>query len=189
MKDIATLARQFLHTRPEDLTERERRVLERFIERRRISRNISKMLDKDMSFGDRLADKVAAFGGSWKFIILFGVVLALWIGGNTILVLGKADAFDPYPFIFLNLILSMLAAIQAPVIMMSQNRQASKDRAAAGYDYEVNLKAELEILQLHEKLDEMRQNQLTTVLEQQAAQLALLERLVQAPRDGAPQGA
>lgn len=187
MKDIATLARQFLHTKPEDLTERERRVLERVVERRRISRNITKMLDKDMSFGDRLADKVAAFGGSWTFIIIFFVVLVLWIGGNTLLAAGKLGAVDPYPFIFLNLILSMVAAIQAPVIMMSQNRQATKDRAAAGYDYEVNLKAELEILQLHEKLDEMRQNQLTALLEQQAAQLAILEKLVQTKTDGAPE--
>ncbi len=115
------------------------------------------------------------------FISLFGLVLVVWIVGNTALVLNKAHAFDPYPFIFLNLVLSMLAAIQAPVIMMSQNGQAAKDRAAANYDYEVNLKAELEILQLHEKLDEMRQTQLTSLLETQAAQLALLERLAAAP--------
>lgn len=185
MKDISTLARDLMQSRLEDLTDRERRVLERFIERRRISRNVGQTLEKESTFGDRLADKVAEFGGSWMFISLFGLVLVVWIGGNTALVLDKGQAFDPYPFIFLNLILSMLAAIQAPVIMMSQNRQAAKDRAAANYDYEVNLKAELEILQLHEKLDEMRQTQLTSLLETQAAQLALLEKLSAATSDGA----
>tara|TARA_R110000803_G_scaffold132967_1_gene200163 strand:- start:1128 stop:1697 length:570 start_codon:yes stop_codon:yes gene_type:complete len=185
MKDISTLARELMQSRLEDLTDRERRVLERFVQRRRISSNVGRMLEKESTFGDRLADKVAEFGGSWMFISLFGLVLLIWIGGNTALVLDKAHAFDPYPFIFLNLILSMLAAIQAPVIMMSQNRQAAKDRAAANYDYEVNLKAELEILQLHEKLDEMRQTQLTSLLESQAAQLALLEKLSAASPDGA----
>lgn len=187
MKDISALARDLMQTRLEDLTDRERRVLERFVERRRISRNVGRMLEKEATFGDRLADKVAEFGGSWFFIILFGLVLVLWIGGNTALVLDKAHAFDPYPFIFLNLILSMLAAIQAPVIMMSQNRQSAKDRAAANYDCEVNLKAELEILQLHEKLDEMRQTQLTSLLETQAAQLAMLAKLTAASPDGTPQ--
>ena len=106
----------------------------------------------DRSFGDRLADRVAAMGGSWGFIIAFGVFLALWIGWNE-LTKGHPQAFDPYPFIFLNLMLSMLAAIQAPVIMMSQNRQGEKDRITARHDYEVNLRTQLEILRLSRRLD------------------------------------
>ena len=133
-----------------------------------------------MTFGQWLADRVAAVGGSWGFIIAFGVILVAWVGLN-VWALGMAGLkpFDPYPFIFLNLMLSMLAALQAPVIMMSQNRQAIKDREAARHDYEVNLKAELEIMALHEKLDALRDHDLAEMLKQQ---LELLERL-------APQGA
>ena len=106
----------------------------------------------DRSFGERLADRVASFGGSWAFIIGFTVALMIWMTWNWV---GKGLhlAFDPYPFIFLNLLLSMLAALQAPVIMMSQNRQSAKDRLAASLDFEVNLRAELEIMRLHEKID------------------------------------
>jgi uncharacterized membrane protein len=113
------------------------------------------------SFGDRLADRVAAIGGSWGFIIAFGVVLAGWMGLNLAL---ATRAFDPYPFIFLNLMLSTLAAIQAPVIMMSQNRQAAKDREGAEHDYLVNLRAELEIMRRHDKLDAVRDQQLMDLL-------------------------
>ena len=102
----------------------------------------------------RLADKVASVGGSWGFIIGFGVALFSWVGLNVLL---ATRAFDPYPFIFLNLMLSMVAAIQAPIIMMSQNRQAAVDRAAAEHDYVVNLRAELEIMLLHDKLDALRE--------------------------------
>ncbi len=109
------------------------------------------------TFWERLADRVAAVGGSWGFIFSFGAVLFGWMGLNLLL---AARAFDPYPFIFLNLMLSMLAAIQAPVIMMSQNRQATKDRAAAEHDYTVNLRAELEIMRLHDKLDALREQEL-----------------------------
>ncbi len=178
MTDMKEQAKELLNTRFEDLTARERRVLERLAQRRRISRNINRSLDENTSCGDRLADRVAAFGGSWTFIGLFGLVLLLWIGGNSILVFAGQNTFDPYPFIFLNLILSMLAAIQAPVIMMSQNRQAAKDRAAADHDYEVNLKAELEILQLHDKFDDLRQNQMGALLQQQSDQLAKIEELL-----------
>ena len=135
-------------------------------------------IEDNATFGERLADRVARFGGSWGFIILFGVLLLAWIAGNTLLVAGWSQAIDPYPFIFLNLVLSMLAALQAPVIMMSQNRQSAKDRAQAANDYEVNLKAELEIMQLHEKLDDIRQRQLTDLIADQARQLALLEALL-----------
>lgn len=131
----------------------EQRILEQAIEGRAVSRNVHETYETEMSLGARVADKVASFGGSWPFIILFGLVLAIWISVNAVM---SRTAFDPYPFILLNLVLSMLAAIQAPVIMMSQNRQADKDRLAATHDYEVNLKAELEIIALHDKLDAMR---------------------------------
>ena len=103
-----------------------------------------------MTVGDRLADRVAAFGGSWTFITIFLVVLVAWTLCNSFILAWSAAAFDPYPYIFLNLILSMLAALQAPIIMMSQNRHAVRDRVAAGLDYEINLKAELEIMALHQ---------------------------------------
>jgi len=119
--------------------------------RTRVSRNPNVEEEEMLTFGQRVADKVAAFGGSWTFIISFAVLLVAWTGVNTFILLEKA--FDPYPYILLNLFLSMLAALQAPVIMMSQNRQSAKDRLKADLDYEVNLKAELEVAQLHNKLD------------------------------------
>ncbi len=131
----------------------------------------------DRSFGDRLADQVAAVGGSWGFIIAFGLILAAWMGWN---VLNKGKiAFDPYPFIFLNLMLSMLAAIQAPVIMMSQNRAAARDREAAEHDYVVNLRAELEIMHLHDKVDAMREKQMLELLKQQREAIRLLRGQVE----------
>jgi CRP/FNR family cyclic AMP-dependent transcriptional regulator len=118
--------------------------------RLRASRNSNDVIEEEMSFGDRVADTVARFGGSWTFIILFGVVLFLYAATNTVL---KGRAWDPYPFILLNLFLSMLAAIQAPVIMMSQNRQDTKDRLRGELDYDVNLRAEAEIQRLSNKLN------------------------------------
>jgi uncharacterized membrane protein len=136
-------------------------VILQIIRRAAIARNIADETDEAMTFGQRLADRVAEIGGSWSFIIGFGIFLAAWAALNgLVLVRSGLRPFDPYPFIFLNLILSMIAAVQAPVIMMSQNRQATKDRAAAEHDYEVNLKAELEILALHEKLDALRAREL-----------------------------
>jgi len=125
--------------------------------RRRVP-NPNEVMQERETFGERVADGVARFGGSWSFISLFGGVLVTWVIVNTILIrnVGKAP-FDPYPFILLNLFLSMLAAIQAPVIMMSQNRQDAKDRIRSELDYQVNLKAELEIMQLHEKFDRLRE--------------------------------
>ena len=119
--------------------------------RTHVTRNVNVEEEERLTFGQRVADKVATFGGSWTFIILFGAVLAVWVVVNTFVLI--AHPFDPYPYILLNLFLSMLAALQAPVIMMSQNRQASKDRLKADLDYEVNLKAELEVAQLHSKVD------------------------------------
>lgn len=187
-RDVATLAHEMLHSDLDDLTKTERRVLDRIAERRQISKNLNRIDDEGNTFGDRMADRVAAFGGSWVFIGIFAVVLFGWIGGNLTLGLLQTEVFDPYPFIFLNLILSMLAAVQAPIIMMSQNRQASKDRAAAVHDYEVNLKAELEIMELHDKLDGVRQSQLTSLLGQQARQIELIEILLAANADKAKPG-
>ena len=132
----------------------------------------------DRSFGQRLADQVADIGGSWGFIIGFGLALALWIGWN---VFGARLhlSFDPYPFIFLNLMLSMLAAIQAPVIMMSQNRAAIRDREAAEHDYVVNLRAELEIMHLHDKVDALRDRQMVEMLKKQNEAIRLLKAQVE----------
>ena len=126
-------------------------------------------------FGERLADRVATFGGSWAFIVGFSVALLLWMAWN-VATRSLHLAFDPYPFIFLNLVLSTLAALQAPVIMMSQNRQSVTDRKAAEYDYVVNLRAELEILRLHDKLDALRGEELMALLVEQGDRI---ERLTQ----------
>jgi uncharacterized membrane protein len=131
----------------------------------------------DRTFWERLADNVAKVGGSWSFIFAFALWLALWIGWNLVTKGGKL-AFDPYPFIFLNLMLSMLAAIQAPVIMMSQNRAAARDRESAEHDYVVNLRAELEIMHLHDKLDAMRDDQMMKMLQRQEETLELLKAQV-----------
>ena len=117
-------------------------------------RNVNEIADEKMTVGERIADMVAKFGGSWTFIIAFGVFLAVWMAVNTAWLLTQPP--DPFPYIFLNLILSCLAALQAPVIMMSQNRQVAKDRLQADQDYQVNIKAEFAIQQLHRKLDDMR---------------------------------
>jgi uncharacterized membrane protein len=129
--------------------------------------------DTDNSFGQKLADKVAAFGGSWSFILLFVGFLLLWIVINVFILVTKP--FDPYPFIFLNLILSFIAALQAPVIMMSQNRQEEKDRSRAKKDYMINLKAELEIRMLHEKIDHLILHQQQDLLEIQNIQVDMLK--------------
>ena len=150
----------------------ELKVLTEFLRRRPIARDLNKAFDAQITFGQRLADQVAAFGGSWVFILLFLTVMALWIWANS-----RRGAFDPYPFILLNLVLSCLAALQAPVIMMSQNRQAAKDRLDAQNDYEVNLKAEMEIMSLHAKLDELREGERRELNELQQRHQALVERL------------
>ena len=131
----------------------------------------------ERTFWQRLADRVAAVGGSWTFLAWFAIVLVAWAGLNLALMRFNA-AFDPYPFIFLNLMLSMLAAVQAPVIMMSQNRQAAKDRQDAEHDYIVNLRAELEIMHLHDKLDALRERDLAEVIRRQGETLELLRAQV-----------
>ena len=147
-----------------------------------LSENIGKEFEKDLTFGERLSDRIASFGGSWTFIIVFFAVLLLWIVINGIIL--ATGAFDPYPFILMNLILSCLAAIQAPIIMMSQNRAEARDRARAENDYKVNLKAELEIRHLHEKIDHLLRKQYNRLFEIQQIQIELLEDLGQKRRAG-----
>lgn len=151
--EIRHLAHHLLHAGVSPLSDRDRRIIQRVAHRVRAARDVNEVFDDRSTMGERLADRVAAIGGSWSFIIGFGVFLGAWALLNVAVL--AANAFDPYPFVFLNLLLSMLAALQAPVIMMSQNRQASKDRLAAALDYEVNLKAETAIAELHDKIDRL----------------------------------
>ena len=172
------LAKRFLRTEWDHLSAGERRVVEAVLKRATISRNPEAAAGDGRSFGERLADKIAQFGGSWTFILLFLASLAGWVILNSFILARRGGGFDPYPYILLNLFLSMLASLQAPVIMMSQNRQAAKDRADAANDYEVNLKAEIEIRRLHEKLDELREKQWEALVEMQREQIELLKGMV-----------
>jgi uncharacterized membrane protein len=172
MEFMRAAERWFEH--PERFGADERRIVTQAARRLAMAQDPNRKFDSEATLGDRLADRVARFGGSWTFIIAFLVFLGAWALLNS---LARSDAVDPYPFVFLNLILSMLAAIQAPIIMMSQNRQAYKDRRMATHDYEVNLKAEIEILALHEKLDSLRTHQLQELIARQQQQLDLLTRL------------
>jgi uncharacterized membrane protein len=154
-------------------------VWERFedrVHRRTVSRNVNELHDERSSVGDRMSDRLADIAGSWLFLGLLLGALLVWVVVNGTLLGGRA--FDPYPFILLNLLLSLLAGVQAPVIMMSQNRQETRDRLRAENDYAVNLKAEVEIAQLHSKLDLLREAQWTDLLALQREQLELLERLL-----------
>jgi uncharacterized membrane protein len=173
---IEELTAKFLQTCGE-AGESEQRVIERLTKRLHISRNAHQEFEESLTVGQRLADRIAIFGGSWTFILIFLSVLLAWIVLNTIVLTRLGKPFDPYPYIFLNLILSMLAALQAPVIMMSQNRFAAKDRVAAQHDYEVNLKSELEILALHQKVDTLRERQWLELLAMQQEQIQLLTKL------------
>ena len=145
--------------------------------RKHIARSTVAQPNMPPTRGQRAADAVASFGGSWTFVGLFAAVMLIWVGLNSYLLALRGSTFDPYPFILLNLFLSMLAAIQAPVILMSQNRQSEKDRLHAEHDYEVNLKAELEIMLLHDKIDTLRQTQWTELLALQNQQLDMLAAL------------
>ena len=155
-----------------ELTALDNEVLESLRQQEILSRNPEQELQAGLTAGQRLADRVAAFGGSWRFLILFAVVLVLWIAVNSVVLIIRP--FDPYPFIFLNLVLSCLAAIQAPVIMMSQIRQETRDRLHAMHDYQVNLKAELEIRHLHQKIDHLLSHQWERLIEIQEIQMELI---------------
>ena len=158
-----------------ELSTLDHEVIESLHQHEILSSNLSKQFETKLTFGERLSDRIASFGGSWRFIILFGAVVFGWIILNAIFLLGRG--FDPYPFILLNLILSCLAALQAPVIMMSQNRVEARDRLRAENDYKVNLKAELEIRHLHEKLDHLLRKQYNRLFEIQQIQIELLEEI------------
>lgn len=166
-----------------ELSRLERDVVNSIKEHEIFNKNMNKKFETTLSFGERIADRIAHFGGSWTFILSFVALLVIWMAINTF---AWINTFDPYPFILLNLVLSCLAAIQAPVIMMSQNRQASKDRLVNDYEYSVNLKAELEIRQLHSKLDQFTKNQWERHLELQQIQLELSEELLEALHSSKP---
>jgi len=152
----------------------EKEVLKAMQEGELISENVDKAVDEQLTFGQRLSDKIASFGGSWTFIISFFLFLGLWVAFN---IYSLTKPFDPYPFILLNLILSCIAAMQAPVIMMSQNRQEEKDRERSKHDYQVNLKAELEIRMMHEKIDHLILNQQQRLFEIQHIQVEMLQEI------------
>ncbi|MBI3504398.1 MAG: DUF1003 domain-containing protein [Proteobacteria bacterium] len=185
MKHADEVAEQLLGTPFASLDRRSQKVVSHVVARRHIAKDTSADLDAAMTFGQRAADRVASFGGSWPFIIVFGVFMVIWVAMNSFLLVRGGEVFDPYPYILLNLFLSMLAAIQAPIILMSQNRQSEKDRLNAGHDYEVNLKAELEIMLLHEKVDLLRESQWRELLALQKEQLDLLASLIDVKKSAA----
>ncbi|MHA3048885.1 DUF1003 domain-containing protein [Acinetobacter sp. ANC 4641] len=158
-----------------ELTDLEQEVVLSMQNHELITKNVEVELDENWTFAERLADKIASFGGSWTFLILFFIFLAAWIVINTTVVM--LHPIDPYPFIFLNLVLSCVAAVQAPIIMMSQNRQEAKDRLRSQHDYQINLKAELEIRHLHEKIDHLLSHQWERLAQIQEIQLDLLSEM------------
>jgi uncharacterized membrane protein len=158
-----------------NIKELERDVIKSINNNELIAENINISIKEKLKFGDSISDKVASFGGSWKFIIIFFIILFLWILINSYVLLKKP--FDPFPFILMNLILSCIAAIQAPIIMMSQNRQEKKDRIRSENDYKVNLKSEIEIRTLHEKVDHLLLDQWSKMIKIQEIQIEILEEL------------
>jgi uncharacterized membrane protein len=175
---VDEISEKHFRVKYEQLSKQEKHVAHHLAEKTPIARNVAQDISEQQTFGQRLADKVAAFGGSWTFISIFAVVLIVWVLLNSFILIRYSESFDPYPYILLNLFLSMLAAIQAPIILMSQNRQAYKDRLSAEHDYEVNLKAELEIMALHEKIDLLRDKQWSELISIQQEQLSLLSQLI-----------
>lgn len=169
LQDQSEYIKHILNADKEDLEE----ILCSIKEKEVLSENINDNYDEQLTFGQRIADKVASFGGSWTFIIIFLSVLVVWMAINVML---GTRAWDSYPFILLNLCLSCIAALQAPIIMMSQNRQAARDRLRAENDYKVNLKAEIEIRTLHEKLDHLLMKKWQTLMEIQEIQLNIMQQ-------------
>ena len=165
-----------------ELSKLEQEVIDSLREQETLTENINRAFEKSITFGQRVADRVATFGGSWIFIGTFFLLLAAWIGANSVATL--LGPFDPYPYILLNLMLSCLAAMQAPIIMMSQNRIEARDRLRSENDYQVNLKAELEIRHLHEKLDVLLKHQWQKLLEIQQIQMDFMKELMRRTPDG-----
>ena len=188
MKKTFEIAEKLLGVPYESMDERTQKVARHLAGRKHIARNTETDSISKATAGQRAADAVASFGGSWTFICLFAAVLVVWVGLNSFILIRYDRAFDAYPYILLNLFLSMLAAIQAPIILMSQNRQAERDRLGAAHDYEVNLKAELEIMLLHEKVDLLREGQWSELLAIQKEQLRLLGTLIDLPGAGRTTG-
>jgi uncharacterized membrane protein len=164
-----------LETERGELTALDLEVVKSLQEEEFLARNVEAEFERKLTFGERLSDNIASFGGSWRFIIIFGAILLCWITLNSIALLARP--FDPYPFILLNLVLSCLAALQAPIIMMSQNRQEVKDRLRGENDYRINLKAELEIRHLQEKVDHLLKQQWQRLLEIQQIQMDLMQEI------------
>ncbi|WP_222166631.1 DUF1003 domain-containing protein [Edaphocola aurantiacus] len=168
----------YLSKEVSNLTDMEQKVMQTLNDNSIITKEVDTEEETSSdTFGERVADKVATFGGSWTFIIAFGVFILLWIAANVYLLANKG--FDPYPFILLNLILSCLASLQAPVIMMSQNRQEDKDRLRAKKDYMINLKAEIELRALHEKIDHLIIHQQQELLEIQRIQIEMMNDILE----------
>ena len=168
-------ARKFLAKELEKLSEEERDIVQRFISRGRVARNVAEEFDEHLTMGQRISDGVAEMMGSWRFIIIQSTLLAGWVVLN---ISAYINHWDPYPFILLNLALSFQAAYAAPIIMMSQNRQSEKDRMQSKNDYEVDMKAEMEIMQLHEKFNELRDSYWSDLVRMQQQQIEMLERLL-----------
>jgi uncharacterized membrane protein len=179
LEDLGKFRKEYVKDVLEDelgeLSALDNEVIESLHQHEILSSDISKQFERKLTFGERLSDQIASFGGSWRFIILFAVILVLWIILNAALLVNRG--FDPYPFILLNLILSCLAAMQAPIIMMSQNRAELRDRLRSENDYKINLKAELEIRHLHEKVDHLLRRQYNRLFEIQQIQIELLEEI------------
>jgi len=163
-----------------ELTQLEQDVVQSLADHEILAENIEAGFDERRTYGEQMSDRLASFGGSWTFIGLFFAILIVWMAFN--IVMATQTQFDPYPFILLNLVLSCLAAIQAPIIMMSQKRQEAKDRMRSQNDYRVNLKAELEIRHLHEKIDHMLTRQWERLAEVQQIQLEIMQELLVRPR-------
>jgi uncharacterized membrane protein len=178
--EVTELARQLLDSGVTGLSKREQRAILHIARQLHVARDVNSVLEEQQTFGERLADRVAQLGGSWTFITVFTSMLIAWVVVNTVVLAHLGGGFDPYPYIFLNLILSMVAALQAPVILMSQNRQAARDRLAASLDYEINLKAEVEIMALHDKLDRIRLEHFEGMLRDLTQQVEESNKLVRA---------
>jgi uncharacterized membrane protein len=178
-KDLAAFRYKYfkniLESERGELSNLDNEVLESLKNHETISEDVSLEYRSKLTFGERLSDKISAFGGSWKFINLFLLILIMWILFNSFILI--TNKFDPYPYILLNLVLSCIAAIQAPVIMMSQNRQEARDRMRSENDYKINLKSELEIRQLHLKIDHLLSSQWERMMEIQDIQISLIEEL------------